>query len=101
MLARRWNKSVLVGLQACIRAVEISSKKQKVIYFKIQLYHSWACTLKNVSSYHRATFSHVSVAALFIIVRNWKQPRCPSTDEWIKKHGTFTQQNITLSFKNK
>ena len=25
------------------------------------------------------------VAALFTIVRTWKQPRCPSTDEWIKK----------------
>ena len=24
-------------------------------------------------------------AALFIIVRTWKQPRCPLTDEWIKK----------------
>ena len=24
-------------------------------------------------------------AALFIIARTWKQPRCPSTDEWIKK----------------
>ena len=24
-------------------------------------------------------------AALFTIVRTWKQPRCPSTDEWIKK----------------
>ena len=25
------------------------------------------------------------IAALFIIVRTWKQPRCPSTDEWLKK----------------
>ena len=25
------------------------------------------------------------IAALFIIARTWKQPRCPSTDEWIKK----------------
>ena len=25
------------------------------------------------------------IAALFIIVRTWKQPRCPSTGEWIKK----------------
>ena len=25
------------------------------------------------------------IAALFIIARRWKQPRCPSTDEWIKK----------------
>jgi hypothetical protein len=25
------------------------------------------------------------IAALFTIVKLWKQPRCPSTDEWIKK----------------
>ena len=24
-------------------------------------------------------------AALFAIARAWKQPKCPSTDEWIKK----------------
>ena len=24
-------------------------------------------------------------AALFTIASTWKQPRCPSTDEWIKK----------------
>ena len=23
--------------------------------------------------------------ALFTITRTWKQPKCPSTDEWIKK----------------
>ena len=34
-------------------------------------------------------------AALFTIARTWKQPRCPSTDEWIKKCGTYTQWNIT------
>ena len=25
------------------------------------------------------------IAALFTIATTWKQPRCPSTDEWIKK----------------
>ena len=25
------------------------------------------------------------IAALFIMARIWKQPRCPSTDEWIQK----------------
>ena len=25
------------------------------------------------------------MAALFIIARTWKQPRCPSADEWIRK----------------
>ena len=27
----------------------------------------------------------VFIAALFIIARSWKRPRCPRTDEWIKK----------------
>ena len=25
------------------------------------------------------------IAALFTIARTWKQPKCPSTDEWVKK----------------
>ena len=25
------------------------------------------------------------IAALFTIAKTWKQPRCPLTDEWIKK----------------
>ena len=25
------------------------------------------------------------IAALFTIVRTWKKPKCPSTEEWIKK----------------
>ena len=25
------------------------------------------------------------IAALFSLARTWKQPKCPSTDEWIKK----------------
>ena len=25
------------------------------------------------------------ITVLFIVVRTWKQPRCPSTDEWIRK----------------
>jgi hypothetical protein len=25
------------------------------------------------------------IAALFTIAKLWKQPRCPNTDEWVKK----------------
>ena len=25
------------------------------------------------------------IAALFTIARTWKQPKCPSTDDWIRK----------------
>ena len=27
----------------------------------------------------------VFLSALFTIAKTWKQPRCPSTDDWIKK----------------
>ena len=41
------------------------------------------------------TCTPMFIAALFTIARTWKQPRCPSTDEWIKKCGEYTQWNIT------
>ena len=25
------------------------------------------------------------IAALFTIAKTWKQPKCPSTDDWLKK----------------
>ena len=31
------------------------------------------------------TYTPTFTVALFITDRTWKQPRCPSTDEWIKK----------------
>ena len=33
----------------------------------------------------RDTCTPVFIAALFTIARTWKQPRCPSADEWIRK----------------
>ena len=33
----------------------------------------------------RDTCTPVFIAALFIVARTWKQPRCPSADEWIRK----------------
>ena len=33
----------------------------------------------------RDTCTPTFMAALFIIARTWKQPRCPSADEWIRK----------------
>ena len=33
----------------------------------------------------RDACTQIFITALFTIARTWKQPRCPSTDEWIKK----------------
>ena len=33
----------------------------------------------------RDTCTPMFIASLFIIAKTWKQPRCPSADEWIRK----------------
>jgi hypothetical protein len=32
------------------------------------------------------------IAALFTIAKLWKQPRCPTTDEWIEKMYLYTMK---------
>ena len=40
-------------------------------------------------------------AALFTIARTWKQPRCPSADEWIKKLWyTYTMEYYSAIKRN-
>ena len=38
------------------------------------------------------------IAALFRIAKTWKQPKCPSTDEWIKRSGIYIQYNTTQAY---
>jgi hypothetical protein len=60
------------------------SKSLRYNCHMIQLYHSWASTQRNVRQY-RDSCIPVFIAALFTIAKLWKQLRCPTTDEWIKK----------------
>ena len=39
------------------------------------------------------------LATLFTITKTWKQPKCPSTDEWVKKSGTYIEWSITQPLK--
>jgi hypothetical protein len=36
---------------------------------------------------YKDTCSTIFIAALLIIAISWKEPRCPSTEEWIQKIG--------------
>jgi hypothetical protein len=40
---------------------------------------------KDAPPFHRGMHSIMLIPALFVIARNWKQPRCPTTAEWIQK----------------
>ena len=49
----------------------------------------------------RDTCTPVFITALFMIVRTWKQPRCLSADEWIRKLWyIYTMEYYSASKKN-
>ena len=91
MLERVWRKgsppTPLVGMQTSTAAmensVEISWKLQ------IELPYDPAIPLLGIHTEEtrseRDTCTPMFITAMFIIARTWKQPRCPSADEWIRK----------------
>jgi hypothetical protein len=60
------------------------------------------------TDYSRGTCTPMFTAALFTIAKLWEQPRCPTTDEWIKKmwylytmESYSAMKNEILSFTSK
>ena len=49
----------------------------------IQHSHSWSYTWRK--SVSKDTCTSVLITALFTTASTWKQPKCPLTEEWIKK----------------
>ena len=64
----------------------------------IQQYHSWAYIRKK-TIIRKDTGTPMFTAELFAITKTWKQYKCPSTDEWIKKCGTYIYNGLLLSHK--
>ena len=55
-----------------------------------QQFHSWVYIWKKNPNkpetlIQKDTGTSMFIAALFTIAKVWEQPKCPSTDEWIKK----------------
>ena len=61
----------------------LKKKKKEKSYHTTQQCHCWAYTHRKQEL--KKTYTLVFTAALFTIARTWKQSRCPSTDEWIRK----------------
>ena len=89
MLARMWRKSIsfalLVGMQAGAATLE-NSKKLKIersydpAIARLGIYPGDTGVL-----FRRDTCTPMFIAALSTIAKVWKEPKCPSMDEWIKK----------------
>ena len=62
--------------------------------------HCWAYTLRK-PELKETHILPMFITALFIIARMWKQPRCPSADEWIRKLWyIYTMEYYTAIKKN-
>ena len=46
--------------------------------------HSWGYIQTKLSS-KKDTCTHTFTAPPFTTAKTWKQPKCPSTDDWIRK----------------
>jgi hypothetical protein len=89
-MSRMWRKRntppLLMGLQAGTNTLEINLVvPQKIGNIQpedpdIPLLSIYP---EDVPTYNKDTCSTMFIAALFIIIRNWKEPRCPSIEEWI------------------
>ena len=61
--------------------------------------HSWAYTQRKPELKDMCTTMFIT--ALFITARTWKQPRCPSADEWIRKQWyIYTMEYYSASKMN-
>ena len=114
MLERVWRKgnplTLLVGMQTATAAMEGGSGWGIHVWRflkKLELELPYDPTipflgiLTEETRSERDTCTPVFIAALFIIARTWKQPRCPSADEWIRKPWyIYTMEYYSANKKN-
>jgi hypothetical protein len=53
---------------------------------------------EDVLTCKKDTWSTMFIAVLFIIARSWKEPRCPSKEEWIQKNVVHLHNGVLLSY---
>jgi hypothetical protein len=92
MLVRMWRKRttppLLVGLQAVQplwKSVWWFLRKFDIILPEDPAIPLLGIYPEDSPTYNKDTCSTMFIVALFVIARSWKEPRCPSTEEWIQK----------------
>ena len=68
----------------CGKQYGISSQNCKWNCLLTQRFHCWDYTLRITNSKETSAL-HCSLQPIFTIAKCWKQPKCPSVSEWIKK----------------
>ena len=114
MLEKMWIKgnpcALLVGMQTVVqplgKSMDVSQKSKRELPYDptIPLWSTYRKKKKTLTGKDICT--HMFTVALFTIAKIWKQLKCPSKDEWIKKlwdgkqDGRVEGRGFTSSHKN-
>ena len=91
MLERVWRKGITLTLLVGSKLVQLLWRTvwRFLKKLEIELPYDPAIPLLGIHTeetiIERDMCTPIFIAALFIMARTWKQPRCPSADEWIRK----------------
>jgi hypothetical protein len=102
MLGRMWRKNtppLLVGfklVQPLWKSVWRLLRKLDIVLPEDPAIPLLGIYPEDVPTGKKDTCTTVFIAALFIIARSWKEPRCPSTEEWIQK--VHLHNGVLLSY---
>jgi hypothetical protein len=55
---------------------------------------------EDIPTCNKNTCSTMFIATLLIIARSWKEPRCPSTEEWIQRMWYIYTMEYYSAIKN-
>jgi hypothetical protein len=90
-----------VGLQAGTTTLEISlGVPQKIGSSEDPAITHLGIYSEDSPTYNRDTCSTMFLAALFIIARSCKEPRCPLTEKWIQKMWSIYTMEYYSAIKN-
>ena len=64
----------------------------------VQQSPSWEYSWKTIIQ--KDTYTPVAIATVFTIAKTWKQPKCPSKDEWIRMWHTYTMEYYSVIKKD-
>ena len=91
MLERVWRKGNPLTLLAGMQTSTVTMEKSVEIPKKLEIEQPYDLAIPLMGIHTKETrierdmCTPMFIAALFITARTWKQPGCPSTDEWIRK----------------
>jgi hypothetical protein len=100
MLVRMWRKRntppLLEGLQAGTTSFWKSGwrfiRKLDIVVLQDPVIPLLGIFPEDAPTCNKDTCSTMFIAALFVIARSWKEPRCPSTEGWIQKMYIYTME---------